>query len=152
MAPDATPAAEVTAPREGDLPAPQHAALRRITGLVAAGAPAGELFDAVVREITDVLALSRGWLFRYEAGPAMSVLAPVNHPRFPLGSHWPQDATSVAARIRDTGRPAALAAVCGVPIFVDGGVWAGSRPARRTTGCRPLTRANGSPPSRSSSP
>ena len=59
MAPDATPAAEVTALRKGDLPAPQHAALRRITALVAAGAPAGELFDAVVREIMDGLALSR---------------------------------------------------------------------------------------------
>ena len=66
MSPDAKPAAEVAALGEGDLPAPQHAALRRIAALVAAGAPARDLFDAVVREIVDVLALSRGWLFQYE--------------------------------------------------------------------------------------
>ena len=75
MSPDATPAAEEAALGKGDLPAPQHAALRRIAALMAAGAPARELFGAVVREIMDVLALSRGWLFRYEArtdiaGPA----------------------------------------------------------------------------------
>ena len=86
MSPDARPAAEVAALRKGDLPAPQHAALLRIAALVAAGAPAHELFGAVVREIMDVLALSRGWLFRYEAGPAMSVLASVNYPPFPVGS------------------------------------------------------------------
>jgi len=90
----------VTALRKGDLPEPQHAALRRITALVAAGAPAGELFDAVVREIVDVLGLSRGWLFRYEAGPAMSVLASVNYPPFPVGSRWPLDGTSLDALAR----------------------------------------------------
>ena len=50
MSPDATPGAEVAALRKGDLPAPEHAALRRIAALVAAGAPARELFGAVVRE------------------------------------------------------------------------------------------------------
>jgi signal transduction histidine kinase len=144
MSPDAKHAAEVAALGEGDLPAPQHAALRRIAALMAAGAPAHELFGVVLREIMDVLALSRGWLFRYEAGPAMSVLASVNYPPFPVGSRWPLDGPSVAATIRDTGRPARLddysglggtiagrvrevgvRSVCGVPIFVDGGIWGG---------------------------
>ena len=55
----------------------------------------------------------------------MSVLASVNSPPFPVGSRWPLDGTSVAATIRDTGRPARLDAACGVPIFVDGGIWGG---------------------------
>jgi signal transduction histidine kinase len=144
MSPDATPAAESAALRTGDLPASQHAALRRIAALVAAGAPGRELFGAVAREIMDVLALSRCWLFRYEASPAISVLASVNYPPLPVGTRWPLDGPSVAAAIRDTGRPARLddysgldgtiasrvretgvRSVCGVPIFVDGGIWGG---------------------------
>jgi GAF domain-containing protein len=140
----ATQAADHAALRKGDLPAPQHGALRRIAGLVAAGASTPELFDAVVREVLEVLAVSRGWLWRYEAGPAMTILASVNYPPFPVGSRWPLDGPSVAATIRDTGRPARLddysglsgtiagrvrevgvRSVCGVPILVDGAIWGG---------------------------
>jgi GAF domain-containing protein len=171
MSPDATRAAEVAALRKGDLPAPQHAALRRIAALVAAGVPARELFGAVLREIIDVLALSRGWLFRYEAGPAMSVLASVNYPPFPVGSRWPLDGTRVAATILDTGRPARLddysgpagtiakrvreagvRSVCGVPILVDGGIWGGIGASPEDNRLLPRIRPNASPPSPSSSP
>jgi signal transduction histidine kinase len=144
MSRDARPAEEPAALRQGELAASEHAALRRIAALVAEGAPTGELLGAVVREILDVLGLSRAWLFRYEPGPAVSVLAALNYPPFPVGSTWPLDGTSVAATIRDTGRPtrlddysgldgtvarrvreAGVRSACGAPIFVDGRIWGG---------------------------
>src|SRR5262245_33519379 len=125
--------------RSGDLPAAQHAALRRIAALAAARAPTPELYDAVVREIMAVLGLPRGWLFRYEPVAEMSVLASVNLPLFPVGGRWPLDGPSVAASIRETGQPArideyagldstiaqrvrdlGISSMCGVPIRVDG--------------------------------
>jgi signal transduction histidine kinase len=142
--PDAMPAGRPSAADNGDLPAAQHAALRRIAALAGARAPASELFGAVLREVMVVLGLPRGWLYRYEPGPAICILASENYPPFPAGSRWPLDGPSTAARIRDTGQPArlddhsglegtiarrvrdlGLRSMCGVPIVVDGGVWGG---------------------------
>jgi signal transduction histidine kinase len=142
MRPDARHAAGEAALPEGDLPAREHAALRRVAALAAAGAPTAELFDAVLREILDVLDVPRGWLVRYEAGPAVAVLAAVNAPGFPRGSRWPLDGPSVMATVLETGSPARMddysglggtiarrmrelgvRSVCGVPILVDGAIW-----------------------------
>ncbi|MDA0159859.1 GAF domain-containing protein [Solirubrobacter ginsenosidimutans] len=128
----------------GDLPAAQHAALRRIAALATAKAPAADLFGAVVREITTVLELPRGWLFRYEPVAEISVLASVNFPPFSAGSRWPLDGPSMAATILEIGRPVrvddhsglestiarrvrelGVLSMCGVPIRVDGGIWGG---------------------------
>src|SRR3954452_736246 len=95
-------------PQTAELPGAQHAALRRIAALAAAKAPMSQLFDAVVREVTAVLELPRGWLFSYEPFSVISVLASLSYPPFPVGSRWPLDGPSAAATIRDTRQPALL--------------------------------------------
>jgi GAF domain-containing protein len=126
----------------GRLLAEQQAALRRVATLVAEGATAAELFIAVVEEVVAVLDVPAGWLFRYEPDRAVSVLASLNEPGFPVGSRWQLDGPSLAAMILETGQPAriddysqlggTIAAMAresghgsafGVPITVEGVVW-----------------------------
>jgi len=138
-APPATPRLE-----PGRL-AEEQAALRRVATLVAGGAPSSEVFDAVAREVAQVLQLPNVAVCRYDDdGTAMTVIAVVgSHPNsFQPGSSWPLDGPSVVREILRTGRPqrvedytglpGTLAAearvggfdrVAGAPIIVDGRVW-----------------------------
>jgi GAF domain-containing protein len=125
--------------------AEQQAALRRVATLVAGGAPSSEVFDAVAKEVAQVLHLPNVAVCRYhDDGTVMTVVAVVgSHPdSFRAGSSWPLDGPSVTREILRTGRPqrvedysglsGTLAAeareggfdrVAGAPIIVDGRVW-----------------------------
>jgi signal transduction histidine kinase/uncharacterized protein YoaH (UPF0181 family) len=130
---------------EAERLAEQQAALRRVATLVAGGAPSSEVFDAVAKEVAQVLHLRNAWVCRYEDdGTVIKMLAVVGSrpDTFHTGSRWPPDGPSVAREILRTGRaqrvevdadlPGTLAAearkggfnrVAGAPIIVDGRVW-----------------------------
>jgi signal transduction histidine kinase len=125
--------------------AEEQAALRRVATLVAGGAPSSEVFDAVAKEVAQVMHLRNASVCRYDDdGTVMTVVAVVgSHPEsFHPGSRWPLDGPSMAREILRTGRPqrleeysglpGTLAAaareggfnrVAGAPIVVDGRVW-----------------------------
>jgi GAF domain-containing protein len=125
--------------------AKEQAALRRVATLVASGAPSTEVFEALAREVAQVLQLPNAAVCRYdEAGETMTVVAVWgSRPHsFHPGSRWELDGPSVAREVLRTGRPirvedyadlpGALAAearergfdrVAGAPIIVDGRVW-----------------------------
>ena len=71
--------------------ADHRTSLSRIATLAAEESPAAELLAAVMAEATRVLEASAMIVGRYEAGDAMTVVASVNAPRFPVGSRWPLD-------------------------------------------------------------
>ncbi len=120
--------------------AQEQAALRRVATLVAVGAPAEELFDAVAQEVAAVFGVRSVTLSQHRAG-TLIVVASVGSAAFPVGSRWPLDAPSVAATVEETGRAARVdysnlageiaaaarasstEAAIGVPIIVDGKVW-----------------------------
>src|SRR5262245_57318026 len=60
--------------------AAERAAVRRVEALVTAGAPATELFTAVVRELVALLEVPGGALLRYEPDRSVTVLASVDFP------------------------------------------------------------------------
>ena len=123
----------------------QQAALRRVATLVASGASSTEVFEAVAREVGQVLRLANTAVCRYEdEGTAMTVLAAFGDgpEAFSPGSRWPLDGPSMSAEVLRTGSPVrfeeysnlpgSLAAaarehgfdrVAGAPIIVDGRVW-----------------------------
>jgi signal transduction histidine kinase len=122
-----------------------QAALRRVATLVARGASSTEVFEAVAREVAQVLHLPNTAVGRYDdEGTVMTLLAVCGkHPAiFKPGTRWPLDGRSMSLEVLRTGRPArvedytdlpgALAAaardhgfnrVAGAPIIVDGRVW-----------------------------
>jgi signal transduction histidine kinase len=125
--------------------AEEQAALRRVATLVARGAPSTEVFEAVAREIAQVLELLNAAVCRFDdEGATMTVLAAYGDrpDSFQPGSRWPLDGQSMSAEVLRTGRPArvedyngfegSLAAearragfdsVAGAPIIVDDRVW-----------------------------
>ncbi len=125
--------------------AEEQAALRRVATLVASGATASDVFDAVAREVARVLQLVNTAVCRYdEDGSTMTVLAVHGaHPdTFRPGSRWPLDGPSMSAEVLRTGYPVrmedyddvsgSLAAaarqhgfsrIAGAPIIVAGRVW-----------------------------
>jgi signal transduction histidine kinase len=139
--------AEAHAKRRGEPGrlAEEQAALRRVATLVAGGAPSSDVFDAVAKEVAQVLHLPNVAVCRYDdGGTVMTVVAVVgSHPdSFHPGSSWPLDGPSAVREILRTGRPqrvedyaglpGTLAAeareggfnrVAGAPIIVDGRVW-----------------------------
>jgi signal transduction histidine kinase len=138
----ATAIANADAQTERARLAEEQAALRRVATMVARGAPPGEIFAAVAREIAQVLHVEMLTIDRYEPDNSSTVLASIEDPGFPVGSNWPLDGPSLGARVLATGSPArvddyddldssAAAAirahgVCstvGVPIIVEGAVW-----------------------------
>jgi GAF domain-containing protein len=125
--------------------AEEQAALRRVATLVAGGAPSSEVFEAVAKEVAQVLHVPNAAVCRYDdGGTLLTVIAVVgSHPdSFQPGSSWPLDGPSVVREILRTGRPqrvedyaglsGTLAAeareggfhrVAGAPIIVEGRVW-----------------------------
>ena len=123
----------------------EQAALRRVATLVASGAASADVFEAVTREVAQVLGLRNAAVCCYDDdGAAMTVLAAHGQPpgSFDPGSRYPLDGPSVSAEVLRTGRvatfeddtelPGAVAAVArqhgfsrvvGAPIIVDGRVW-----------------------------
>jgi GAF domain-containing protein len=122
--------------------ADEQAALRRLATLVAAGAPAGDVFAAVAQEVSHVFDLPLVAVSRYEPDRSIVVLATGSDPLFPVGSRWPLDGPSNSATILETGRPArrddyqglsgtlaeyarsnGWSSAAGCPIIVAGNVW-----------------------------
>jgi GAF domain-containing protein len=125
--------------------AEEQAALRRVATLVASGAPSTTVFEALAREVAQVLHLPNAAVCRYEDGGATMTVLSVWGSRphsFHPGSRWELDGPSVSREVLRTGRPirvedyadlrGGLAAearergfdrVAGAPIFVDGQVW-----------------------------
>src|SRR5262249_34742553 len=86
--------------------AEEQAALRRVATRVAEGAPADEIFEAVVEGIGAILGLQRIELARYDHDGTATVLAASGDHPFPAGTSWALDGPSVMAEVLRTGRPA----------------------------------------------
>ena len=116
--------------------------LGRIAALIAGGAPAAELFAAVVQELARVLGVPSIALLRYEPDGATTAVASASAPAFPAGGHWPTDGPSVPALVLESGRAAriedhaglestiaarlrdaGMRSAAGAPIVGDGQVW-----------------------------
>jgi PAS domain S-box-containing protein len=119
----------------------EQAALRRVATLVAEGAPPTVLFSAVTEEVARLFEPAAVTLNRYERD-FCTVLA-ASGIDFQVGSRWPLDDDSLAARVYTAGRPVHVAnhkdiagsiphemweghpseSDLGVPIVVDGNIW-----------------------------
>jgi PAS domain S-box-containing protein len=121
--------------------ADEQAALRRVATLVAQGARPSAVFDAVTREVAEVLDASSVSLARYDDG-ALAVLAQHGAPYVRIGERYPLGGTNVTSLVLRTGRTArvddfaaatgeigAFARESGVrsavaaPVVVDGRTW-----------------------------
>ena len=138
----ATAISNTQAREDLQLLADEQAALRRVATLVAHGAPPGEVFAAVAREVARILDLPLVEMCRYEPdGTATVIGASGEHP-FQPGTNWALDGPSLTALVRQTGRPArvddfahvsgpigdaarsaGVHAGVGAPIVVDGKLW-----------------------------
>ncbi len=85
----------------------ENSARARIARLVAAGAAAAAVFDAVVEETKRVLDVPAAALARYEPDAAASVLA----------GDWPRDGDRVAAVVHEQHGPAQTESAIGVPVI-----------------------------------
>jgi signal transduction histidine kinase len=126
--------------------AQEQAALRRVATLVAEGASATAVFDAVAAEMQRLLNADQVWLNRYESGSEITVVARRGQPsaaRVQPGTRVNQvERHSVTAMVRRTERPAriqyseeasaaiaepvgtsGLRVVVGAPVVVDGRLW-----------------------------
>jgi signal transduction histidine kinase len=124
--------------------AQEQAALRRIATLVARGADTGEVFDAVAREVSEVMHLPIAAVLRYEDDETATVIAARSDRPNPFqpGTRWPYPPSGLAGGVRQTGRagrledysrrPGVFAAkarevglysVAGAPIIVNRAVW-----------------------------
>jgi signal transduction histidine kinase len=119
----------------------EQAALRRVATLVAEGAAPATLFSAVTEEVAGLFEPAAVTLNRYD-GDACTVVA-ASGIDFPVGSRWPLDVDSLAARVYTAGRPVHVAnyrdiagatphdmweghpsqSELGIPIIVDGSLW-----------------------------
>jgi signal transduction histidine kinase/putative methionine-R-sulfoxide reductase with GAF domain len=88
--------------------AEEHAALRRVATLVAAGPPAAELFAAVAEEVAGVLDMPAVTVNRYEPDGTSTVVACFGPHTFTVGSRWPADGVSVSAQVHASAEPARI--------------------------------------------
>jgi signal transduction histidine kinase len=86
--------------------AEEHAALRRVATLVAAGAPPAEVFDAVTAEVAALIPADGSALTRYEADETFTPLSgwAIGGGRKYVGNRYERDGT-VSGLIFETGRP-----------------------------------------------
>jgi len=122
----------------------EQAALRSVATLVARGAPAEELFAAVVQEVGHLLPVSSSALGRYDPGGMVTTVAAwsTSVAAFPVGGRWVAEGKNVTALVLETGRPARLnsftdasgavgvagreagyQSAVGSPIIVEGSLW-----------------------------
>jgi PAS domain S-box-containing protein len=124
--------------------ASQQASLRRVAALVARGAASADVLAAIAREVAEVIALPMVAVWRYEAGPMATVVGEWSdrpHP-FRVGTCWPLDGPTIAAKVLASGRPAriegfghipgaiagaargaGIGSCAGAPIVLDGRIW-----------------------------
>jgi PAS domain S-box-containing protein len=87
--------------------ADEQAALRRVATLVAQGAPPAVVFEAVAREVAQLLDASAVTLARYE-DDMVAVVAQHGTDYVGAGDRFPLGGTNVASIVRRTGRTARL--------------------------------------------
>jgi PAS domain S-box-containing protein len=95
----------------------QQEALRRVAGLVAGDAEPADVFAAVAREVEQVLGTPLVQMSRYEPDGTASVIGAWSdrpHP-FQAGTRWPLEGPTISLKVRETGRPARLDDLTGVP-------------------------------------
>jgi GAF domain-containing protein len=140
----ATAIANAAARTEVERLAEEQAALRRVATLVAQGASATTVFDAVAAEMEGLLDADAVGLSRYEGGGEITVVAHrgAGAERVPPGSRVSHEGQNIAAIVRRTeqpariehyeeahgalaegGRTAGIRAAAGAPIVVDGRLW-----------------------------
>jgi signal transduction histidine kinase len=122
----------------------QQAALRRVAGLVARGAPPSELFAAVAYEVARVTGSALVQIQRFEPDDTVMVAGAWGaepHP-FQPGTKWGLEGSQIAGPIKRTGRPVrvddfgegsgpirrgvrktGIRGGAGAPIVVDGELW-----------------------------
>ena len=127
-----------------DLARRQHAALRRVAGLIGGGAPAADIFAAVAREVAEVTGSALVQIQRFEPDDTVTVMGAWGadpHP-FQPGTSWDLEGSQIAATIKRSGMPVRIddfgrgsgpiqASVrktgirggAGAPIVVDGSLW-----------------------------
>ena len=123
--------------------AQEQAALRRVATLVAEGAPATELFDAVSAEMEALLEADGVVLSRYDGEAEITIMASRGpQDRVPVGLRTNHDGENVTTEVRRTGQPARMTdhdwargdiadlveelgvrAAVGAPVVVDGRLW-----------------------------
>jgi signal transduction histidine kinase len=120
----------------------EQAALRRVALLVAQGASADAVFDAVAAEIAAVLGADRVVLARHGPGDEMIVVAHrgADIAKLPPGTRFRHSPDGIVATVRRTGRPARMdnhalrrrmriygeRVSVGAPITIDGQIWGAS--------------------------
>jgi PAS domain S-box-containing protein len=121
--------------------ADEQAALRRVATLVAHGAQPSEVFDAVTREVAEVMGASAASLARYDAD-LITVVAQFGAPYVRIGERLPVGGRNVVSTVLRTRRPARLDDIAtatgaigevarrtgvrssvGAPVVVDGRTW-----------------------------
>jgi signal transduction histidine kinase len=122
--------------------ADEQAALRRVATLVAEGTSADALFSAVGEEVARVLDVHAVTLARFEPDSSFTVLGACGESGFSVGSRWPLDGDSLAARVHESGysariddystlqgaiaaavRTSPIVSTAASPIAVEGKVW-----------------------------
>ncbi|WP_372518063.1 sensor histidine kinase [Solirubrobacter ginsenosidimutans] len=123
----------------------EQAALRRVATLVAEGVSTGELFEAVAREVGLLCDADLARMERFDAGRAVTAIAAWarnDRAQLAVGTRFALEGASIAAQVRDTGRPArvdsfagargpiaaeaqrlGIRASVGCPITVEGRLW-----------------------------
>jgi signal transduction histidine kinase len=121
--------------------ADEQAALRRVATLVAHGAHPSAVFDAVTREVAEVLDASAVSLARYD-DDVLAVVAQFGSAYVRIGERFPlggtnvmttvlrtgttarlDDAATTTGRIGDVARRAGVRSTVGAPVIVDGRTW-----------------------------
>jgi signal transduction histidine kinase len=124
--------------------AEEQAALRRVATLVARAAPPERMFEAVTKEVAQLLDVERASMGRYESDGTMTFLTSWTRtgPDLPTPSRWVLGGKNVPTLVAQTGRPArldsyadasgpiglaarerGLQASVGTPIIVEGRLW-----------------------------
>jgi signal transduction histidine kinase len=125
--------------------ADEQAALRRVATLVARGLSTAEIFEAVTREVGLLCEADLARMERFEPHDAVTAIAAWtrdDRARLAVDTRFALEGASIAAQVRDTGRPARLdsfvgatgpiareahilgiRASVGCPITVDGRLW-----------------------------
>jgi PAS domain S-box-containing protein len=135
--------------------ADEQAALRRVAMLVAEGASTEGIFSATAQEVAEVLGVDFVTVVRHESDGGV-VLSSAGVPLFPVGSRWPLDVPSLPASVYMTRGPvriddftdaeglnaiardeAGVKSAVGVPIIIDGAVWASINTASTRAGPYP---------------
>jgi signal transduction histidine kinase len=125
--------------------ADEQAALRRVATLVAQGRPTSEIFEAVTREVGLLCDADLARMERFETDGAVTAIAAWardHRAQLAVRTRFALEGASIAAQVRDTGRPArvdsfvgatgpiareaqalGIRASVGCPITVDGHLW-----------------------------